>query len=58
MYFIHGDRDDWVPIGNVAHGIEMMTRAARIRSDTLFGAGHLIPWKNTDAFRLLLMNMD
>jgi len=55
--FIHGDKDDWVPIENIAYGKKMMINAAAISCDTLFGAGHMIPWKNEEAFKNLLLQI-
>ncbi|RYG41318.1 MAG: alpha/beta hydrolase [Chitinophagaceae bacterium] len=48
--FYHGDKDSWVPIGNIAFGISLMTNARSVQSDTLKGAGHLIPWENQEEF--------
>jgi pimeloyl-ACP methyl ester carboxylesterase len=58
VYFIHGDEDDWVPIQNIAYGKQMMTNARSITADTIFGAGHLIPWENRTAFTDLLLHID
>lgn len=57
VHFIHGDKDDWVPIENVAYGKEMMINAQSIISDTLKGADHLFPWKNKEAFKNLLLQL-
>ncbi|HZF64297.1 MAG TPA: alpha/beta hydrolase [Chitinophagaceae bacterium] len=56
--FIHGDKDKRVPIANVAYGKKMLINAAHISCDTLFGAGHLIPWENEMLFRNLLLQME
>lgn len=55
--FIHGDEDTWVPIENVRYGIKMLINAQSITSDTIFGAAHQIPWKNTDAFKSILLSL-
>jgi pimeloyl-ACP methyl ester carboxylesterase len=55
--FIHGDKDNRVPIENIAYGKKMLINAAHISCDTLFGAGHMIPWKNEVLFRNLLLQM-
>ena len=57
VLFIHGDKDTWVPIENVGFGQQRMINAKSIRSDTLFGADHMIPWKNQDAFRKILLSL-
>jgi pimeloyl-ACP methyl ester carboxylesterase len=57
VIFVHGDKDTWVPIENVAYGIKMMTNARSIRSDTLRGADHQIPWKNQDSIKAVLLRL-
>lgn len=57
VLFVHGDKDSWVPIGNVAYGQKMMINAGSIHSDTLFGAGHNIPWERTAEFKQILLNL-
>jgi pimeloyl-ACP methyl ester carboxylesterase len=57
VHFIHGSKDTWVPIENVAYGTKMLINAKSITSDTLFGADHLIPWKNQKEFTSLLLKL-
>lgn len=54
VLFVHGDKDTWVPIGNIAYGKKMMVNANTVSSDTLFGAGHNIPWERTAEFKKIL----
>jgi len=58
VQFIHGDRDTWVPIENVAYGMKMMKNAAGMKADTLIGAAHHIPWKRREELRDLLMLLE
>jgi pimeloyl-ACP methyl ester carboxylesterase len=58
VQFIHGDKDTWVPIRNVKYGIDKMINAASIRSDTIKGADHQVPWKNKDEMIRLLIQSD
>ncbi len=58
VLFIHGDKDTWVPIKNIAYGKKMMVNAATIAADTLHGAGHHLPWKNKDAFKAILLQLE
>jgi pimeloyl-ACP methyl ester carboxylesterase len=58
VLFIHGDKDTWVPIENVAYGKKMMVHAASIRVDTLRGADHQVPWKNREQFKSILMGLE
>jgi pimeloyl-ACP methyl ester carboxylesterase len=58
VHFIHGDKDTWVPIKNIAFGQKMLVNARRITADTLRGADHQIPWKNREAFTEMLLGLD
>jgi pimeloyl-ACP methyl ester carboxylesterase len=57
VQFIHGDKDTWVPIKNIAYGMQMMTNAKSIAADTIKGADHQIPWKNKEEFTQLLLKI-
>jgi pimeloyl-ACP methyl ester carboxylesterase len=57
ILFVHGDKDTWVPIQNIAYGKKMMIHATSISADTLHGADHQIPWKNRDALRDILLGL-
>jgi pimeloyl-ACP methyl ester carboxylesterase len=58
VLFVHGDKDTWVPIENIAYGKKMMTNAASISADTLRGADHQIPWKNKQEFTNILLRLN
>lgn len=58
VLFVHGDKDTWVPIENVAYGIKMMTHAHSIQVDTLHGADHQIPWKNREELKQILLRLE
>jgi len=57
VLFVHGDKDTWVPIKNIAYGQKMMINASSISADTLFGADHHIPWKRMDELKQILLNL-
>jgi pimeloyl-ACP methyl ester carboxylesterase len=57
VLFVHGDKDAWVPIQNIAYGEKMMINAASLKTDTLFGADHFIPWKNFDRIKEILLGL-
>jgi pimeloyl-ACP methyl ester carboxylesterase len=57
VLFVHGDKDTWVPIKNIAFGKKMLVNAASITADTLHGADHQIPWKNRDALKEILQQL-
>jgi pimeloyl-ACP methyl ester carboxylesterase len=58
ILFVHGDKDTWVPIKNIAYGKKMMINAASISADTLRGADHQIPWKNKQTFTDILLGLN
>jgi pimeloyl-ACP methyl ester carboxylesterase len=55
VLFVHGDKDTWVPIKNIAYGKMMMINARSVVADTLHGADHQIPWKNMDELKQILL---
>jgi pimeloyl-ACP methyl ester carboxylesterase len=57
VIFVHGDKDTWVPIENIAYGKKLMINALSITVDTLHNADHQIPWKNRDELLKLLLNL-
>lgn len=57
VLFVHGNEDTWVPIENIGYGKKMMIHAKSITADTLFGAGHNIPWERTAEFKKILLGL-
>lgn len=57
ILFVHGDKDTWVPIENIAYGKKMMVNAASINADTLHGADHQIPWKKREQLKQILLQL-
>jgi pimeloyl-ACP methyl ester carboxylesterase len=57
VLFVHGDKDTWVPIVNIAYGERMMIHARSIAADTLAGAGHQIPWERTAELKQILLKL-
>jgi len=58
VLFVHGDKDTWVPIKNIAYGKKMMVNAASINADTLHGADHQIPWKRREDLKAILLKLE
>jgi pimeloyl-ACP methyl ester carboxylesterase len=58
VLFVHGTKDTWVPIKNIAYGKKMMINAASIYADTLKGADHQIPWKNKQELTDILLGLN
>ncbi len=57
VIFVHGDKDTWVPIANIAFGKKMMINARSITADTLHGADHQIPWKRQEELKQILLDL-
>ena len=57
VHFIHGNKDTWVPIQNIAYASSMLIHAKTITADTIFGGGHLIPWDNKKEFTEMLLRL-
>ncbi len=57
VIFLHGDKDKWVPIGNVKYGIEKMENARSTVTDTIHGAGHMIQLSDKDRIIKLLTGL-
>ena len=57
VLFVHGDKDTWVPIENIAYGQSMMQNATTIKADTIKNADHFIPWKNEARLKEILLNL-
>ena len=58
VVFVHGDKDTWVPIGNIAYCKKRMLNASSIKIDTLKGAKHPIPWKNMEKLKKILLELE
>jgi pimeloyl-ACP methyl ester carboxylesterase len=58
ILFVHGDKDTWVPIENVAYGKKMMSNASAVNIDTIYGADHQIPWKNRQELKQILLRLE
>jgi len=55
VYILHGDKDTWVPPGNVDFAKEKLVHAKSVFTQILAGANHFIPWTRTaDIKRTLL----
>jgi pimeloyl-ACP methyl ester carboxylesterase len=58
VHFIHGNKDTWVPIENVGYGISKLKNARQVNSDTIFGARHMLPWKNEKVLKALILKLE
>ena len=57
VYFIHGDKDTWVPPGNVAYAKKLLVNAKSIDELILPGGNHFIPWTRFDEIKQLLLKL-
>lgn len=58
VYFIHGDKDTWVPPGNVAFGKKMLNNASQIGELMLPKGNHFIPWTHYNEIRDVLLQLN
>ena len=58
VYFLHGEKDTWVPPGNVAYGKTQLTHASRIEVTMIPGANHFIPWTKFDIIKSVLLKLN
>ena len=58
VYFIHGDADTWVPVGNVAYARKLLVNSSTIGELIIPGGNHFIPWTKFDEIRNMLLELD
>lgn len=44
VYIVHGDKDTWVPPGNVDFAKQQLVNAAKVETLMIPGGNHFIPW--------------
>jgi pimeloyl-ACP methyl ester carboxylesterase len=44
VYMLHGDKDTWVPVGNVDYARKKLVNAAKVETLIFKGGNHFIPW--------------
>lgn len=57
VYFIHGDKDTWVPPGNVAYAKKLLVHAKSIEEHMLPGGNHFIPWTKYEEIKGVLLRL-
>jgi pimeloyl-ACP methyl ester carboxylesterase len=58
VYFIHGEKDTWVPPGNVEFGKKMLTNAPETGELMLPKGNHFIPWTHFKEIREVLLHLN
>ena len=57
VWIIHGDKDTFVPVGNVEYAKKKLTKAKSVEIKILTGAKHFIPWEQYDDIKEVLMRL-
>jgi pimeloyl-ACP methyl ester carboxylesterase len=57
VYFIHGDKDTWVPPENVSYAKKLLVHAKSIEEHMLSGGGHFIPWTKYKEIKEVLLKL-
>lgn len=57
VYLVHGDKDTWVPVGNVDYAKKKLVNAAKVETLILPGGNHFIPWSHKKEIAQALINM-
>lgn len=57
VYLVHGDKDTWVPVGNVDYARKKLVNAAKVETLILKGGNHFIPWTFKKEVAEALINM-
>lgn len=57
VYLVHGEKDTWVPVGNVDYAKKKLVNAAKVEAMILPGGNHFIPWTFKKEIALALLNM-
>ena len=57
VYFIHGDKDTWVPPGNVSYAKQLLVNATSIEEHMLPGGNHFIPWTKYREIKQVLLRL-
>jgi pimeloyl-ACP methyl ester carboxylesterase len=57
VYLIHGNKDTWVPVGNVDYAKKKLINASKVETQILQGGNHFIPWTYKKEIAQALINM-
>jgi pimeloyl-ACP methyl ester carboxylesterase len=57
VWIIHGDKDTFVPVGNVEYAKKKLTKAKSVEVKILPGAKHFVPWEQYDDIKEVLMKL-
>ncbi len=57
VYFIHGEKDTWVPPENVEYGKKLLIHSPKVEETLIPGANHFIPWTKFTEIRAVLLKL-
>jgi pimeloyl-ACP methyl ester carboxylesterase len=57
VYLVHGEKDTWVPVGNVDYAREQLINASTVETLILDGGNHFIPWTRKEEIIQALIDM-
>jgi len=57
VWIIHGDKDTFVPVGNVDYAKKKLTKAKSVEVKILPGAKHFIPWEQYEEIKTILLKL-
>ena len=57
IWIIHGDKDGFVPVGNVSYAKKKLVNAKTVEVKILPGARHFIPWENYEDIKEVLIRL-
>jgi pimeloyl-ACP methyl ester carboxylesterase len=57
VFLVHGEKDTWVPVGNIDYARKKLVNAAKVETLILPGGNHFIPWTFKKEIALALINM-
>jgi len=57
VWIIHGDKDTFVPVGNVDYAKNKLTKAKSVEVKILPGAKHFIPWEQYEEIKTILLKL-
>ena len=58
VYLIHGDKDTWVPPGNVEYAKRLLVNSKRVQEFMLSGGNHFIPWTKYAEIKSVLLSIN
>ncbi|HTE26225.1 alpha/beta fold hydrolase [Flavitalea sp.] len=58
VYFIHGEKDTWVPPGNVKYAKQLLVNSPKVEELMIPDGNHFIPWTKYPEIKKVLLGLD